>query len=282
MKPTGLSLHIGVSSVDPGHYAGWSGPLNACEADAEDLALLAKRQGFHATTLKTSRATRGSVIEATASAARELASGDFFLLSYAGHGGQLPDLHSDEPDLRDETWCLFDGELAGDELGDLWAAFQPGVRIVVLTDSCHGGTVLKVAFDALATNHPGARALAGPLGVDAPRYRFMPSDVALRTYRANRETYDAIGSRLPPSPAPIRATVRLLAACQENQLSLDGTFNGLFTTMLLRAWSDGRFKGDYATFHRGILKLMPPTQSPSHLVLGAPSPAFDAQRPFTL
>ena len=31
---TGLSLHVGLNAVDPAHYAGWSGPLNACEADA--------------------------------------------------------------------------------------------------------------------------------------------------------------------------------------------------------------------------------------------------------
>ena len=35
----GVSLHVGLNKVDPQHYAGWSGPLNACEADAEDNPL---------------------------------------------------------------------------------------------------------------------------------------------------------------------------------------------------------------------------------------------------
>ena len=37
----GLSLHIGLNSVNPKHYAGWSGDLMACEFDAEDMAALA-------------------------------------------------------------------------------------------------------------------------------------------------------------------------------------------------------------------------------------------------
>ncbi|MFL6526136.1 MAG: caspase family protein, partial [Nitrososphaera sp.] len=30
--PTGVALTIGLNSVDPKHYSGWSGELNACEA----------------------------------------------------------------------------------------------------------------------------------------------------------------------------------------------------------------------------------------------------------
>ena len=30
----GVSVHIGINEVDPAHYGGWTGALNACEADA--------------------------------------------------------------------------------------------------------------------------------------------------------------------------------------------------------------------------------------------------------
>lgn len=33
----GVALTIGLTSVDPKHYQGWSGELAACEADAKDL-----------------------------------------------------------------------------------------------------------------------------------------------------------------------------------------------------------------------------------------------------
>ena len=40
-RPKALSLHIGLNAVDPKAYAGWSGPLAACEFDANDMAALA-------------------------------------------------------------------------------------------------------------------------------------------------------------------------------------------------------------------------------------------------
>jgi hypothetical protein len=35
-KPRAVSLHVGLNSVSPAHYAGWSGDLVACEFDAEE------------------------------------------------------------------------------------------------------------------------------------------------------------------------------------------------------------------------------------------------------
>ena len=42
--PQGISVHIGLNSVDPGQYEGWDGQLTACEADAKDMQALAKKQ----------------------------------------------------------------------------------------------------------------------------------------------------------------------------------------------------------------------------------------------
>jgi len=83
------------------------------------------------------------VIAAITSAATAIVEGSIFFLTYSGHGGQVPDITGDEVDLQDETWCLFDGELLDDELRVLWSKFAPGVRILVLSDSCHSGTVIK-------------------------------------------------------------------------------------------------------------------------------------------
>ena len=91
MATKGLSLHIGVNSVDPNHYGGWSGPLNACEADAEDLHQVAANQGFEPQQLLTTQATRSNVISLVKEAAEILSYGDIYLLTYSGHGGQAPD-----------------------------------------------------------------------------------------------------------------------------------------------------------------------------------------------
>ena len=280
--PKGTSLHVGLNSVDPKHYGGWSGELNACEADAEDMQSLASQAGFTAKLFKTKQATRPAVINAIKAAAKSLKKGDLFFVSYSGHGGQVPDKDNDEPDLKDETWCLYDGELIDDELYDLFARFTPGARVLVLSDSCHSGTVTKMAFDALASGALSGGRLTQSLGVDAPRYRFMPDEVAFRTYRQNRAFYDKLQAGLPKKKATVKGTVRLVSGCHDNQLSLDGTFNGLFTGMLLRVWNNAQFVGDYAAFHKSIVRLMPSTQTPNHFVIGEANPSFDQQKPFTI
>src|SRR5215207_4739319 len=92
----GISLHIGLNSVDPSHYGGWDGTLGACEFDATDMQSIANSRGFEPTILLTKSATAAAVKGAIERAANELESGDFFFVTYAGHGGQVPDRNGDE------------------------------------------------------------------------------------------------------------------------------------------------------------------------------------------
>src|SRR4030042_4398567 len=107
----GQALTIGLNAVDPRHYQGWAGELNACEADAQDMAEIAQAKKFSVKKLLTKAATRARGTNEILKAAKGLTKGDIFMLTYSGHGGQVPDLNSDEPDAQDETWCLYDGEL---------------------------------------------------------------------------------------------------------------------------------------------------------------------------
>src|SRR5215471_11937158 len=126
----GVALTIGLNSVDPVHYQGWAGDLVACEADARDIAQIAKSRGFAVNTLLTKAATRGAVLQAIQSNAASLGAGDIFLLSYSGHGGQLPDLNGDEDDGEDETWCLLHVALAADDLYRQLTGFGTGARVL--------------------------------------------------------------------------------------------------------------------------------------------------------
>jgi hypothetical protein len=275
-----MSLHVGLNRVDPAQYAGWAGELNACEADAASIEEIARASGFATRVLLNDAATREAVRAAIRAAAAGLAGGDIFLVSYAGHGGQVPDANGDEPDAADETWCLHDGQLIDDELQELWSGFAPGVRVLVISDSCHSGTVTRAGKRQLDLDKAAAELRAH--GITQPVYRFMPPDTALRTYREHKAFYDGLGRSLPATPPPTRASVRLLSGCRDDQTSADGPFNGLFTGTLLRVWSDGAFAGDYAGFHAEIARRMPATQQPCHDVIGAPSPEFDGQKPFTI
>jgi hypothetical protein len=280
MAAKGISLHLGLNAVSPKHYGGWSGNLNACEADAEDMAEIAKRKGFSSTLLLTSKATREQVLSGLNQAAKDLQAGDFFFLTYSGHGGQLPDQNGDEDDGEDETWCLFDGELVDDELYSAWSKFAKGVRILVLSDSCHSGTVVKFAYYQGTVRSR----TASVTDTEQIRYRVMPPEIALRTYRLNQKMYDPILSNpdLAESKGRVQASVLLISGCQDNQLSGDGTFNGVFTGNLLRVWDGGRFQGDYRLFYKRIVQRMPPDQTPNLYTTGASDSAFRAQAPFTI
>ena len=107
------------------------------------------------------------------------------------------------------------------------------------------------------------------------------------TYFQNREFYDKVldeAERENPKgeDVEVKASVLLISGCQDNQLSQDGTFNGLFTGTLKRVWSNGKFKGSYRGFHGQIVELMPPTQSPNFYPVGRPDLSFWMQQPFTI
>jgi metacaspase-1 len=277
--PKGVALTIGLNAVDPKHYQGWSGELNACEADAMDMADIVKSKKFKVRTLLTKAATRKVVLSELSKTAKVLKPDDIFMLSYSGHGGQLPDIYSEEADAMDETWCLYDSELVDDELYAMLGKFRQGVRVLIFSDSCHSGTVVKMAY------YQGTmQARSSSIGSQQTRYRFMPSDVALRTYRNNRNFYDSIlkDPKLRETAGKVKAPVLLISGCQDNQYSADGDFNGLFTANLLRIWNNGKFKSGYRAFHKAIVKRMPPDQTPNYFTAGAYNPQFEAQKPFTV
>jgi hypothetical protein len=271
LMPVGASLHIGLNAVDPKEYSGWDGQLTACEFDANDMQALAKTQGFTKETKRlTKRATRNRVLADIKAAAAKLKRNDIFFLTYSGHGGQVPNTGNDfEPDGYDETWCLYDGELIDDELYAALKQFVRGVRIFVLSDSCHSGTVLRAAhFSAL--------------GLTPVRPRMMPRDIALRVYMDHEKFYDKLQQRRGTPRKRMDGTAVLISGCQDNQTSADGDRNGLFTETLLAVWKNGKFNGDYHGFHESIVKLMPPTQSPKYFTIGRTNEQFESQKPFTV
>jgi len=291
-KPQALSLHIGINEVSAAHYEGWTGPLAACEFDAHDMAALAASKGMKSTLLITKKATRANLLAALRKAAKTLATGDFFFMSFSGHGGQVPDVSGEEKDdKQDETWCLFDGQLIDDELYYELSQFKAGVRLFVVSDSCHSGTVV--------------RAGRPQPGTSAQRPRIMPPAVGMRVYAAHKAFYDklqsdvakhaggrvtdpdtalanvSVSNRLTGIVKEFKPALILISGCQDNQFSMDGDHNGAFTEQLLRVWNNGAFSGSYARMHALVRAGLPPTQSPNLFTLG-PAAAFLKQTPFSV
>lgn len=315
------SLHVGVNKANPAAYPGGISQLAGCVNDAKSYRQMAIKAGFNKSHLLTDQeATIDEVSRYIYHAASHAASGDIFFVSYAGHGTGVPDRSNDEPDRQDEAWCLYDGLLLDDFLYSLWAQFKPGVRLLLVSDSCHSGSVARVraaarglaldlgAGDASRTrgilpNLPrgrdldGSRAFATRLErdgrVDAVaqgtllRPRTISPEQAAQAYRKNEDRYlgqerAAAGAN---NPAAVDATGILLAGCQDHELSWEnsgGSPGGLFTRQMELAFGNRGTYDGYSTFLNHIQRQMPNYQTPNFFPFGREQDDFFNQTPFTV
>lgn len=266
----GISVHIGVNVVDHDHYVDMI-DLDFCEADAEAMAQLASGQKFETTLLLGSEATRANVTSAILDAADTLEAGDIFLISYAGHGCFIPDKNKDERkvkghrlDRRDETWCLYDAQHVDDERAVLWSKFRKGVRICVLSDSCHSGTTARSGDkDQKSANF---------------KTRAATREAALATYEKHKEFYDA----LQQEPPPRKADLLLISGCQDHEESGEDPDlgHGNFTYALTAIYEDGAFEGSYEDLYQAVKMEMPDYQNPN--LFPSTPPPFAKERPFSI
>ena len=272
----GISIHIGMEYIDPKHY-GSDGALRTCGKDCLDMKEIAEAQNFEEiTVLLNEEANRESVTTAITDASEKLKYGDMLFLSYSGHGGSVPDESGDEEDGKDETWCLFDGFFLDDELYALWTKFEEGVRIIVVSDSCHSGTVTKVA--------PGQ----DPETMIVSKY--FPDEEAERVYVEHKSFYlkvkaDAVKSK----EKEVKASVKLIAGCQDIESSyvLPNDENSLLTMEINRVWDAGQFVGTTLEFFEQVKKGVKDIayenrifQEPNLYDVGMKNEKFDTQKPF--
>lgn len=270
------SIHIGVNTVDPAHY-GTDAPLRGCENDARDMSALAQAMGYTPQVFLTREATAARLLGAIGALKRKLVAGDTMLLTLACHGAQLKDVTGDEHDARDETWCLYDRMVIDDEAFTAFSGFKEGVRIFVLSDSCHSGSSVRKL--AAAMDRDGLGEL----------------DVPSKTFRCITPFLDTkVFNRFLPQYEKIKATtfegaiardggpdVVLISGCQDNQTSADLPTNGFFTSHLKTVWNGGKFNGDYRAFHREITNSMnTQTQVPNLFPYGPTVNALLGERPF--
>jgi hypothetical protein len=275
----GLSLHLGLNRVDPSHY-GSSLLLRGCHQDARDMANIAREQGFSTQILLDDQATSQVVVRELDRAARALRPGDAFLLTYAGHGAQVPDEHGDEADRLDETWVIFDRMFLDDEIYAALSRFVPGVRILVISDSCHSGSVAREAQVRMLAQSPD---FAPFYGGGELVFRTPGPGFGARVVGDHQAEYGATRRSVPRNARDlVNASVIQISACQDDQLAADGAGNGLFTSTLKRAWCAGAFTGNHRGFWQAIDRDMPRTQRPNFLTFGADTGAFERQRPFTV
>ena len=186
---------LGLNGVNPTSYMGWTGDLVACDADATQNSAAFATLGYTSNAMFDSAVTLAAVRTVLTNAAAVAQPGDWFVMTYSGHGGQTEAWAFSG---YKETLCLYDGQFADSELHNLLATFKAGVNVVVILDSCHSGGMdraMPVARPRVAPFHVVRQTLPAPVERDGD----------------------------------IVANVALMTACRADEVAQDGDANGAFT-----------------------------------------------------
>ncbi len=246
-----LALCIGIND-----YPGTDSDLSGCVNDANDWAATLGGRGFGVTTLFDEQATKAAMVAAIQGLIVNAAPNDTVVITYSGHGTWVPDHGGDEPDGRDEGLCPWDigsGQvLLDDEIQPIFAHRKPGVRTVLISDSCHSGSVTRGDDSELDPGMPRARFLPPQAWMSAEQ---LPSGV-LRPQRLISGFARGGGDLL-------------LAGCTDTQFSWDTRFrsrpNGAFTFYALKALGTLGANATYQDWIRAISPTyLPTTQLPQN------------------
>jgi hypothetical protein len=250
-----LALCIGIND-----YPGTGSDLAGCVNDANDWAAAFAKRGFSVEKLFDRKATGDGIRRAIAKVITQAKSGDSVLIQFSGHGSFVPDTDGDEPDGTDECICPYDigtrGPITDDTLFDIFSARAPGVRLAMLSDSCHSGTVARFAPIVTPPTMPGR---------GAPRriVRFLPPAVFLSQRAASKL---GLTRALRRSSPPGRYAALLMSGCQDTEYSYDAWFqgrpNGAFTFVALRALTSLPARATYRDWYKAIRKMLPSQQYP--------------------
>jgi hypothetical protein len=279
MSASSFSLHIGINHVDTNHYQGWDGRLRGCENDALFYHQLAVKEGCTVSKLLLNRdgdnlPTAKNVLGFLDYSIAELEAGDNLIITYSGHGGILEDKNYDEHDFQDETWCLYDRQLLDDELFAKFSRFRSGVNIVLISDSCHSGSVSKgdevmewsEDNDATITL-PGTR-------------RYAPRQQLFGAYQANRYLYEPLMKMPMVRKEEIAAGVLQLGACQDNEFAMEDGEHGLFTKTVMRILQGSGTVSSYQELLLRAKRALTGIQKPNLIAYGNDHTQLLQLRPF--
>lgn len=257
----GDSVHVGLNKLSEFWY-GDPSPLLGAENDAEEMLRIAASRGFRPQPLIGPEATADALRAVLQQSAARLVSGDSLIITFSGHGRPIQDLGNDEPRGLDQTWCLFDRMFIDDEVYSMLLKLQPGVRILVIADSCYSGSSIEAS----------AR---------VPRVKKLTDSARDSSLNRQASNYERV--RVPRDKrAPVKASAILLAACQDDQKALDGDPHGRFTQVVLDVWARGGFQGTLRNFFDEIASRMPSDQTPNWYPLGEHDDQFETAPPFFL
>lgn len=239
------ALCIGIND-----YPGINSDLGGCVNDARDWAHELGKRGFEVTLMLDAQAKKAAMVHAIGELVRSTREGDSVVITYSGHGTWVPDDDGDEPDGRDEALCPYDitsEPLLDDELLELFSERHPRARVVLISDSCHSGSVARFGVARAGTR----------------RVRFLPPEVFLSD---PTELERARRVERAPSKGRSRGSALLLSGCQDLEVSWDASFegrpNGAFTRAALDALQRLPSSATYADWYKAIRARLPTAEYP--------------------
>ena len=134
------------------NYPGTRNDLNGCVNDAKEWkGLLINKYGYNEIrTLFNDNVTIKNVTNNMIDVVKSSKDGDKLAITYSGHGSKARDRNGDEPDKIDETWYLYDGHLLDDTIRSIISKLNKNVRLTIISDSCHSGTVSRAFLSTMS------------------------------------------------------------------------------------------------------------------------------------
>lgn len=194
--------------------------LRGCINDVRNMTdVLTKNFGFENENMKILTEedqvspTKTNIIEHIIWLTRNTSPGDTLVFYYSGHGSYVKDSSNDEIDGNDEVLVPIDYETEGyisdDMLFDyLLKPLQSGVRVFLMTDCCHSGTLFDLKYNL--------NSVASYKSQNKPT-KYNPKDWV------DRYTLYQDNNKLRPS-----CDVVLLSGCMDHQYSNDAFLNKTF------------------------------------------------------
>jgi hypothetical protein len=225
--------------------------LAGCVNDANDwAAYLRDVQGFSIQMLIDSQATSYKFKEIAGNYFTSSKAGEKYVITYSGHGSNVPDEDGDEEDGRDECICLYDRFFIDDEIRKLFKLLNPEASLTLISDSCHSGTVTRAFLSAIGDAEERLRPRYMPPKDDNEAFEIKPSGVR----SGARVFYPESGMNHI-----------LISGCLSTEYSYDarinGRNNGAMTAFALQVLKNNS-NLTYAQFYTELKKLLPSQRYP--------------------
>lgn len=218
--------------------------LRGCVNDANDWANLLKKH-FDFTDIKqllNGDATKTNIVAGIQDLLNGAKAGDILVFTNASHGTYLADTDGDEPKY-DEAICPHDTDsnlLVDDDLRELFKNIPKDVRLTVISDSCHSGSVTRVKVNEYRRNRQLNPVVFGGIELSPDQ---------LRAARGKKEKYLESGMK-----------EILLSGCKSNQTSADAyiasDYHGAMSYYAIKAITDANYKLTYADLHKNLVSML--------------------------